>query len=218
MPLPAGRREVPDLSTSLHVDMLNDAKMNGQPERDGLYGLHWGDPQQLPWLRFVRDEFLLPFVHPDRVGVEIGPGGGRWTRYLLTLARLYVVDFHQELLDELARNFRAPGLFLVKNTGTDFPLIELESVDLVFSFGVFVHLDTPIIESYLDNIKTIIRPGADVIIQYSDKTKEWARKNLTFSDNDPTRMCAMIKARGYRIVREDRDNLPHSSIVHFTKD
>jgi SAM-dependent methyltransferase len=218
MPLPAGRREVPDLSTSLHVDMLNDAKVNGQPERDGLYGLHWGDPQQLPWLRFVRDEFLLPFVHPDRVGVEIGPGGGRWTRYLLTLARLYVVDFHQELLDELARNFRAPGLFLVKNTGTDFPLIELESVDLVFSFGVFVHLDAPIIESYLDNIKTIIRPGADVIIQYSDKTKEWARKNLTFSDNDPARMCAMITARGYRIVREDRDRLPHSSIVHFTKD
>jgi cyclopropane fatty-acyl-phospholipid synthase-like methyltransferase len=137
---------------------------------------------------------------------------------LLTLDRLYVVDFHQELLDELARNFRAPGLFLVKNTGTDFPQIELQSVDLVFSFGVFVHLDIPIIESYLDNIKTIIRPGADVIIQYSDKTKEWARKNLTFSDNDPSRMCAMITARGYRIVREDREKLPHSSIVHFTKD
>jgi hypothetical protein len=209
---------MPDLSTSLHVDMLNDAKRNGQPERDGLYGLHWGDPQRLDWLRFVRDEFVLPFVHPDRVGVEIGPGGGRWTRYLLTLARLYVVDFHQELLDELARNFRTPWLFPIKNSGTDFPLIELDSVDLVFSFGVFVHLDIPIIESYLDNIKTIIRPGADVIIQYSDKTKEWARKNLTFSDNDPTRMCALITTRGYRIVREDRDKLPHSSIVHFTKD
>jgi cyclopropane fatty-acyl-phospholipid synthase-like methyltransferase len=129
-----------------------------------------------------------------------------------------VVDFHQELLDELARNFRAPSLFLVKNTGTDFPHIELQSVDLVFSFGVFVHLDIPIIESYLDNIKTIIRPDADVIIQYSDKTKEWARKNPTFSDNDPSRMCAMITARGYRIVREDREKLPHSSIVHFTKD
>ena len=87
----------------------------------------------------------------------------------------------------------------------------------MFSFGVFVHLDIPIIESYLDNIKTIIRPGADVIIQYSDKTKEWARRNLTFSDNDPTRMCALITARGYRIVREDRERLPHSSIVHFTK-
>jgi hypothetical protein len=209
---------MPDLSTSLHVDMLNHAKRTGQPERDGLYGLQWGDPQRLPWLRFVRDEFLLPFVHPDKVGVEIGPGGGRWTRYLLTLARLYVVDFHQELLDELARNFRMPGLFPVKNTGTDFPLIDLQSVDLVFSFGVFVHLDIPIIESYLDNIKTIIRPGADVVIQYADKTKKWARENPTFSDNDPTRMCAMITARGYRIVREDRDKLPHSSIVHFTKD
>lgn len=209
---------MPDLSTSLHVDMLKYAKQIGQPEQDGLYGLQWGDPQRDSWLRFVLDEFLLPFVHPDRVGVEIGPGGGRWTRYLLACGRLYAVDFYQELLDELARNFRVPGLSFVKNTGTDFPLIELESVDLVFSFGVFVHLDMPIIESYLDSIKTIIRPGADVIIQYSDKTKEAARANLTFSDNDPTRMCALLTNRGYRIIREDRDRLPHSSIVHFTKE
>jgi hypothetical protein len=212
------KARMPDLSTNFHLDALDRAKLAGQPERDGLYGLQWGDPQREPWLRFVRDEFLLPFVHPDRVGVEIGPGGGRWTRYLLTLSRLYAVDLHQELLDELARNFRTPGLFLVKNTGTDFPLIELRSVDLVFSFDVFVHLDIPIIKSYLDNIKTIIRPGADVIIQYSDKTKKAARENLTFSDNDPTRMCAVIAAGGYRIVREDRDKLPHSSIVHFTMD
>ena len=96
---------------------------------------------------------------------------------LADLSRLYVVDYHQELLDELARNFRTPWLFPIKNNGTDFPLIELESVDLVFSFGVFVHLDIPIIESYLDSIKTIIRPGADVVIHILIKTKEWGRRN-----------------------------------------
>lgn len=209
---------MPDLSTTLHVDMLNYARQTGQPERDGLYGVQWGDPQCAPHLRFVRDEFVWPFVHPDRVCVEIGPGGGRWTRYLLSVARLYAVDFHQELLDELARNFRAPGLVFVRNNGTDFPGIESQSVDFVFSFGVFVHLDRPIIESYLDNIQRIIRPGSDVVIQYSDKTKAPARQEPTFSDNDPARMIEMVTARGYRVIREDRDRLPHSSIVHFTKD
>ena len=216
--LPAGR-SLPQACMS--ICSTNNAKRNGQPERDGLYGLHWGDPARLDWLRFVRDAFscCLLFI-PIEWASRSDPGAGRLTCYSPTL-RPWSTPwlFHQELLDESAWNFRAPGLFLVKNTGTDFPLIALESVSTWCSrSGAFVHLDTPIIESYLDNIKTIIRPGADVIIQYSDKTKEWARKNLTFSDNDPTRMCAMITARGYRIVREDRDKLPHSSIVHFTKD
>jgi len=60
---------VPNLATRLHLDMLTEARRVGQPERQGLYGLHWGDPQVVPWLRFVRDEFLLPFVHPDRRGL-----------------------------------------------------------------------------------------------------------------------------------------------------
>jgi SAM-dependent methyltransferase len=198
--------------------MLEAAKRLQQPSPMSLYGLHWGDAQREPWLRLVRDEFLLPFVHPDRSGVEIGPGGGRWTRYMLTLGRLYAVDFHQELLDEVAQNFRTPGLMLIKNSGTDFPGIPPASVDLVFSFGVFVHLDAPIIAGYLDNIRSIVRPGADIILQYSDKTKHAARVNPTFSDNDPDRMRSMITDRGYRIIREDTGRLPHSSIAYFTLD
>lgn len=66
-----------------------------------------------PSLRFVRDRYLLPYVHPDGRAIEIGPGGGRWTRGLLGFGELLVYDLHQELLDELARQYRAPHLRLV---------------------------------------------------------------------------------------------------------
>jgi hypothetical protein len=207
---------VPDLRTRLHLDMLAEARTGRWPVAQDLYGLQWGDPNVVPWLRHVRDDFLLPFVQPDRVGVEIGPGGGRWSRYMLSLQRFYAVDFHQELLDELAKNFRTPGLFFVKNNGTDFPGIAEHSVDLVFSFGVFVHLDVPIIDAYLGSIAQIIRPGADVVLQYADKTKPEARDNPTFSDNNPEVMRALLATRGYRILRENVSTLPHSAIVHFT--
>jgi len=206
---------VPDLSTSLHLDMLADAKRVGQPDKEGLYGLHWGDPQRAGWLRFVRDEFVLPFVHPDRHGVEIGPGGGRWTRYMLTFGKLYVVDFHKELLDELARNFRTPTLTLIKNNGTDFPGIPGRSIDFVFSFGVFVHLDLVIIEQYLRNLHDIIKPEGQIVLQYADKTKPEAAANPTFGFNNPEAMRALVREHGYRIVREDVETLPHSSIVQF---
>jgi len=73
--------------------------------RKQLYGLEWGDPDVVSPLQFIRDKYVLPFVNSAQVAVEIGPGGGRWTRYLLGFKTLYAVDFHQELLDQLKRNY-----------------------------------------------------------------------------------------------------------------
>ena len=126
---------MPEFDSPMHVRMLQTAQKIGQIERDGIYGLQWGDPQTHPALRWVRDRFLLPYVNPDHSAVEIGPGGGRWTRYLLGFGHLCTVDYHQPLLDELQRNYRAPHLSTLRNNGTDFPGIPDDSVDFVFSFG-----------------------------------------------------------------------------------
>ena len=101
----------------------------------------------------MQDQFLLPYVNPDHQAIEIGPGGGRRTRYLLRFGYLYGVDYPRELLDELKGNFKAPHLHLVLNNGTDFPGIPDLSIDFIFSFGVFVHLDVDIIEAYLGNMR-----------------------------------------------------------------
>lgn len=200
----------------MHLAMLEQSQRDGQIARDGVYGVHWGDPQNKANLREVRDRFVLPFVHPDKQAIEIGPGGGRWTRYLLGFGRLFAVDYHQELLDQLAAAYRAPHLVLLKNAGTDFPGIEPRSIDFVFAFGVFVHLDLPIIEAYLCSIRKVLRPDGNAVVQYSDKTKEKARLiGEGFSDNDPERMCAAVRAAGFTILEEDRVLLGHSSIVRF---
>ncbi|HEU5397089.1 MAG TPA: hypothetical protein VFV81_07970, partial [Verrucomicrobiae bacterium] len=70
---------------------------------DEIYGLEWGDPENSPPLQYIRDHFLLPYVRPETTVLEIGPGGGRWTRYMLPARKIYAVDFHQELLDELEK-------------------------------------------------------------------------------------------------------------------
>jgi len=137
---------------------------------------------------------------------------------MLGFEKLYLVDYHQELLDELARNFRAPMLVFVRNNGTDFAGIPADSVDFVFSFGVFVHLDLNIIEEYLKNLITIVKLDSQIVLQYSDKTKPAALANPTFSMNDPDTMRRLVSDHGYRLVREDLTTLPHSSIVQFTRD
>ena len=166
-------------------------------------------------MQTIRDHWILPYVRADQAALEIGPGGGRWTRYLLPFRRIYAVDYHAELLAELRKNFPHSHIIEILNNGTDFPGVPPASVDFVFSFGTFVHLDPDIIPGYLANLRAVVRPTAQVIIQYSDKDKPEAQKIAGFSDNDPRRMRAMVESAGYRIEEEDTAILNHSSIMRF---
>jgi len=218
---------MPDLNTTLHLKMLRPKKKRKLLPRifaaikrelasPNVYGLQWGDPDVVRPLRFIRDRYVLPYVSLGHTAVEIGPGGGRWTRYLVDFKTLYVVDYHAEALAELKKNFCKSNMEFIKNNGTDFPGIAERSVDYLFSFGTFVHLDAPIIETYLANMKMILKPGANAVIQYSDKTKIMAQLNESFSENTPEKMRTMVLNAGYTIREEDLTTIWHSSVIRFT--
>ena len=206
---------MPGLDTKMHVRMLQGARKMGQPERDGRYGLHWGDPEIAPYLRHIRDHWLLPYVDAGKTALEIGPGGGRWPRYMLPFKTIYAVDFYPELMAELRRNFPQPHIVEVLNNGSDFPGVPDASVDFVFSFGTFVHIDCDIVESYLRNLRRVMRPDGQIVLQYPDKTKKVARDNPGFAENTPARMRALVEATGYTILEEDILRLPHSAMIRF---
>jgi len=222
---------VPDLSTSLHTDMLASFEkaraarslprrlyraIRNELSEKGVYGTAWGDPETMEPLMFVRDRWVLPYVRADQTAVEIGPGGGRWTRYLLGFERLYAIDFYPELLAELKRSFTRANVTFVQNSGSDFPGVPAGAVDFVFSFGCFVHLDNSIIERYLANLGEILRPQANVVIQYSDVNKVMARELLPhFAETTPEQMRSMVQAAGFTVVEEDLTTLWHSSLIRF---
>jgi phospholipid N-methyltransferase len=219
---------MPDLDTRLHVEMLESWKRRSSlPFRilravrkevfsRNIYGLQWGDPEHDAPLKFVKDRFVTPYINGRQVALEIGPGGGRWTRYLLGFKQLYVVDYYLPLLKQLQKNFRAVNMKVVKNNGCDFPGVPEQAIDYVLSLAVFVHLDTHLIHAYLANLRRVVKPGANIVIQYSDKTKAMARENPTFSANDPERMRRMVQDAGFTILEEDLTTICHSSIVRFT--
>jgi ubiquinone/menaquinone biosynthesis C-methylase UbiE len=220
---------MPDLDTQVHLEMLRSYKQqNGFVRRvrravrevvapSHFYGAQWGDPEVTGAQGFMRDRYVLPYVKPDQVGLEIGPGGGRWTRYLLDFRRLYVVDYHAELLKELGGRFNKPNMRFIVNNGTDFPGVPEKSVDYVVSIACFVHLEPHLIAAYLKNITTILKPGGKVFITFSDKTKVGAQINATFSENSPAQMREMVTGAGFRILEEDSTILWNSAIILFTR-
>jgi hypothetical protein len=57
----------------------------------------------------------------------------------------------------------------------------------------------------------VVKPGANIIIQYSDKTKAMAEQNPSFSANDPERMRRMVLNAGFTILEEDLTTICHSN-------
>lgn len=219
---------MPDLDTSLHIDMLRTYKeqisfvhrvrraVREVVSPNKFYGLQWGDPEESGPQIYMRDHYVLPYVNPDQVALEIGPGGGRWTQYLLRFKKLYVVDYHSELLEELRRRFNKPNMQFIVNNGTDFPGVPATSVDYVISVACFVHFELHLIASYLKNIAKILKPCGNVFLTYSDKTKIGAQLNPTFSENTREKMAAMVTQAGFQILEEDPTVLWNSGIIRFT--
>jgi cyclopropane fatty-acyl-phospholipid synthase-like methyltransferase len=103
----------------------------------------------------------------------------------------------------------------IKNNGDDFPGIPQCSVDFVFSFGTFVHLDIDIIDRYLAHMKPLLRPDGNVVIQYADKTKPLCKDADSFSDNNPDKMRALVQKHGCTVLEEETKTIWHSSVIRF---
>jgi SAM-dependent methyltransferase len=119
------------------------------------WGDRWGDPETCEAYLEVRHRYLQPYLQPEQVIVEIGSGGGRWTQYLLPFAtRLKVVELNPESFDHLRRRFsdQIEKLEFVVTTGSEMGGVPTGSIDLVFTFDVFVHLEPEVIGGYLTEI------------------------------------------------------------------
>jgi len=220
---------MPNLDTKIHLDMHRQYKERNSWYRRlrraareitsprTIYGMEWGDPETVRPLGFIRDRYVLPYVNPMHTAAEIGPGGGRWTRYLIPFQQLYLIDYHGELLQEARRNFNRPNITFIKNNGCDFPGIQDSALDFVFSFGCFVHLDADLITRYLTEIRRVLKRGGNAVIHYSDQNKIMAQVNPGFSKNTPEQMRAMVRTAGFVILEEDLTTMWHSGIIRFTR-
>ena len=204
---------MPWLDTKIHYNMLN----KHDTEKNEIYGYEWGNPHKVPFLKAVVERFIKPHVDSQRVCLEIGPGGGRWTQFLLDFNIVYVVDYYPEIMEELKKNFARPNVITILNNGTDFPGVPDEEIDFLFTFGTFVHLEVSLINEYLMNMKRVLKKGGIAFIQYSDKRKKMAQENNGFSMNCPELMRTMVEMHGYTIIDEDTELIGHSSIILFKK-
>lgn len=179
------------------------------------YGDHWGNPENNVALKKVLNDFLTPYIDHDMVALEIGSGGGRFTQYMLDASRLYCVDLNEDMLDYIRERFHEnDNIEYIVTHSTDLPGVEKHSVDFVFTYDVWVHLDLKDISKYLDSIISILKPGGKISIHFSNKRKPMAAANKGLSHNYPESMVVLLQRKGFEVLYVDDHTISHSTLIH----
>lgn len=131
--------------------------------------------------------------------LEIGPGGGRWTSALIDRAGEFTgVDISESCVELCRRKFGSdPKARFMVGSGCDLNGVPDGSVDALWSFDVFVHINQAEIEKYADEFKRVMVPGAVGVIHHGSAggTHGGWRSNLTH-DN----MLKLLRDRGFEIL------------------
>jgi hypothetical protein len=116
---------------------------------------------------------LYPRIHrflPTSVILEIAPGYGRWTQFLIRHCQsLIAIDISSGCIEHCKTRFATcdHAKFFV-NDGSSLAVVPDQSVDFVFSFDSLVHAEREVIKSYLSQLGAKLKPEGVGFIHHSN--------------------------------------------------
>ena len=116
---------------------------------------------------------LLPRLHralPAAAILEIAPGFGRWTRFLLPACRAYLgIDISAQCIAACRSQFAAARhARFVANDGLSLAAIGKQKFQLVFCFDSLVHAELDVFHAYIPQILAALAPGGVAFIHHSN--------------------------------------------------
>jgi ubiquinone/menaquinone biosynthesis C-methylase UbiE len=106
---------------------------------------------------------------PSGVNVlEIGPSAGRWTEILQKDAvHLTSVDISETCVNLCREKFReAHNCTFLVTQGSDVAGVADQSIDAIWSFDVFVHINQAEVTNYVKEFRRVLRPGGSGVIHH----------------------------------------------------
>ena len=165
------------------------------------------------WKAAIVERFLQPYIGGGTV-VEVGPGGGRWTELLSDRAsRVCVLDVAETPLRVCRDRFaQRSTISYVRGDGRTIPFRE-GSIDAVWSYDVFVHINPADAQSYVSEIGRILRDEAYAVIHHpgQDSAAERVQKHRSSLTDSMVRRFA--EASGLEIVLQTRELVNEGDVL-----
>jgi SAM-dependent methyltransferase len=112
---------------------------------------------------------VRPFLPAGSV-LEIAPGFGRWTQFLLQNCETLIgVDLTPKCVEACRSRFgdRDGATFYV-NDGSSLPMVESDSIDFAFSYDSLVHAEADVLAGYLAELARCLRADGVAFIHHSN--------------------------------------------------
>lgn len=116
---------------------------------------------------------LFPRLHrmlPARRILEIAPGRGRWTQYLIPMCSAFIgVDIAESCVIECTNRFAgAPHAGFIHNDGLSLAAVPDNSFEFIFSFDSLVHAELDVMQSYIPQLVKKLAPGGKAFLHHSN--------------------------------------------------
>lgn len=102
--------------------------------------------------------------------LEIAPGYGRWTQYLRTLCNsLMILDLNENCIEACQEKFaNFKNITYHVNDGKSLSMVPNGSIDFVFSHDSLVHAEIDVVQSYLSQLSSKLKPNGVAFLHHSN--------------------------------------------------
>jgi ubiquinone/menaquinone biosynthesis C-methylase UbiE len=178
---------------------------------------HCGQPYT-EWKDALIETFIAPHA-VDADVLEIAPGYGRWTEFLARSARRVVlVDINENCLSACQKRFEhLTHIEYHLGDGESLP-VQDASLDFVWSFDSFVHMDPPVVRAYLREIGRVLRPGGSAVVHHAGK-RSWslALTPVTVRLGTPGRVLQRLASQGRLLDDGWRSNVTGRMVADWAQ-
>ena len=154
----------------------------------GQHGDEWSAPwggARMQWAGTIFPR-IQAFVPVDNI-LEIAPGHGRFTQFLLEHCRYLVgVDLAEACVEACRTRFthHTDARFFV-NDGHSLPMVADTAVDFAFSFDSLVHADTEAMHGYVHELSRILRQDGVAFLHHSNLGAYSEQLDLSAPQHNP---------------------------------
>ena len=144
------------------------------PQAGDEWSQAWGGSRE-QWYISIYPR-IMRFL-PTRSILEIAPGWGRWTRFLIPHCSSYAgFDLSERAILECKKrfHFEKTGNFFVNDGKSLHPTAD-GSVDFIFSMDSLVHAEVDVIEAYLEEASRVLSLGGIGFVHHSNMAEHAAR-------------------------------------------
>jgi ubiquinone/menaquinone biosynthesis C-methylase UbiE len=198
---------MPDTAWNLKVwDKAYDWPKDGDEWDD--FARHNGIPYE-KWKDQLIRAFIVPNLRPESTVLEIGPGHGRWSpeiRHRIQKGILHLVDLSPSCITFCKHRLSEfKNVQYHVNDGRSLPMVEKASIDFVWSFDTFVHIEEPEVRSYARELRRVMKPQSMGVIHHPGNPTAQQRQNGCRALIDSRKFATILAENSLHVIRQTNE-------------